>query len=53
MGNRDWDWETCRFGNEDLKQIDTTSGKFIFINDLGDRVTLSRVRERSYHWDAF
>ena len=53
MGNRDWDWETCRFGNEDLKQIDTTAGKFIFINDLGDRVTLSRVREKSYHWDAF
>ncbi len=53
VGNRDWDWETCRFGQEDLKQIDSTAGKFIFINDLGDRVTLSRVRERSYHWDAF
>ena len=52
-GDRDYDWESCRFGQEDLKQIDTTSGKFIFINDLGDRVTLSRVRERSYHWDAF
>lgn len=52
-GDRDWDWECCRFGQEDLKQIDSTQGKFIFINDLGDRVTLSKVKERSYHWDAF
>lgn len=52
-GNPDFDWETCSFGNEDLKQIDTTQGRFIFINDMGDRVTLSRVRERHYHWDAF
>lgn len=52
-GNPDFDWESCSFSNEDLKQIDTTAGKFIFINDMGDRVTLSRVRERSYHWDAF
>lgn len=52
-GNPDYDWESCRFGQEDLKQIDSTNGKFIFINELGDRVTLSRVRERSYHWDAF
>jgi hypothetical protein len=49
----DYDWETCRFGQEDLKQIDTTAGKFIFINELGDRVTLSKVREKNYHWDAF
>ncbi len=49
----EWDWESCRFGQEDLKQIDSTHGKFIFINDLGDRVTLSKVKERSYHWDAF
>jgi hypothetical protein len=52
-GVLDFDWETCRFGQEDLKQIDSTNGKFIFINELGDRVTLSKVREKSYHWDAF
>ncbi len=52
-GSMDYDWETCRFSQEDLKQIDTTAGKFIFINDLGDRVTLSKVREKNYHWDAF
>jgi hypothetical protein len=52
-GNRDWDWETCRFGNEDLKQIDPQAGKFIFINEMGDRVTLSKIKERNFHWDAF
>jgi hypothetical protein len=52
-GDRGWDWENCQFSNEDLKQIDANSGKFIFINDMGDRVTLSKVIERSYHWDAF
>jgi hypothetical protein len=49
----DFDWENCRFTNEDLKQVDANSGKFIFINELGDRVTLSKVKEKSYHWDAF
>jgi hypothetical protein len=54
-GNKDsdWDWENCRFTNQDLKQVDSASGKFIFINESGDRVTLSKVRERSFHWDAF
>lgn len=49
----DWEWESCRFGQEDLKQIDSNSGKFIFINEDGDRATLTKVKEKSYHWDAF
>jgi hypothetical protein len=49
----DYDWESCRFTNEDLKQVDANSGKFIFINDLGDRVTLSKVKAKEYHFDAF
>ena len=49
----DWDWECCRFTHEDLKQVDSANGKFVFINKDGDRVTLSKVRERDYHWDAF
>ena len=52
-GNRDWDWECCRFNNGDLKQVDAKSGKFVFINDMGDRITLSKIQERTYHWDAF
>jgi SpoVK/Ycf46/Vps4 family AAA+-type ATPase len=50
----DWDWENCRFTHQDLKQVDSGAGKFVFINDLGDRVTLSRVKETSFrYFDAF
>jgi hypothetical protein len=50
----DWNWEDARFGQEDLKQIDATAGKFVFINEDGDRVTLNRIREKYYNYmDAF
>jgi hypothetical protein len=50
----DWNWEDARFGQEDLKQIDATAGKFVFINADGDRVTLNRVKEKYYNYmDAF
>jgi hypothetical protein len=50
----DWNWEDARFGQEDLKQIDPQSGKFVFINAEGDRVTLNRVKEKYYNYmDAF
>jgi hypothetical protein len=49
----DWNWESCRFVNSDLKQVDSATGKFIFINEDGDRATLAKVREKGYHWDAF
>lgn len=54
LGNRDFDWEDARFTQEDLKQIDPTAGKFVFINEEGDRVTLNRVKEKTFHYyDAF
>ena len=49
----DFDWESCRFENTDLKQVDSTNGRFIFINDLGDKVILSKVKEKQFHYDAF
>jgi hypothetical protein len=50
----DWNWEDARFGQEDLKQIDATAGKFVFINEDGDRVTLNRIKEKYYNYmDAF
>jgi hypothetical protein len=50
----DWDWEDAKFTQEDLKQIDATAGKFVFINADGDRVTLNRVKEKYYNYmDAF
>ena len=50
---RDFDWENARFTTADLKQVDSKDGKFTFVNEEGDRVTLSKVREKGYHWDAF
>jgi hypothetical protein len=53
-GDRDWEWESSRFTNGDLKQIDAQGGKFVFINELGDRVTLSKVKDKSFsYYDAF
>jgi hypothetical protein len=52
--DRDWNWEDTRFTQEDLKQIDPTAGKFVFVNAAGDRVTLNRVKEKQFHYyDAF
>jgi hypothetical protein len=53
-GDDVWNWEDARFTQEDLKQIDPQSGKFVFINADGDRVTLNRVKEKYYNYmDAF
>jgi hypothetical protein len=53
-GDLDWNWETARFDQGDLKQIDPQAGKFVFINEEGGRVTLNRVKEKSFHYyDAF
>ena len=50
----DWDWEDAVFTQEDLKQVDPTGGKFVFINEGGDRITLNRVKEKYYDYmDAF
>jgi hypothetical protein len=54
VADLDWNWEDARFTQEDLKQIDPQSGKFVFINEDGDRVTLNRVKEKYYNYmDAF
>lgn len=52
-GDRDFDWECVKFIGADLKQVDSQNGKFIFMNEDGDRCVLQKVRERSYHYDAF
>lgn len=49
----DYEWETCRFTGNDLKQVDGVSGKFVFINEQGDRSTLIKINERSFNWNAF
>jgi hypothetical protein len=52
-GDRDFDWESVRFVNTDLKQVDPQNGRFVFMNAEGNRVVLQKIRERQFHWDAF
>jgi len=49
----DYDWETSNFESTDLKEIDANNGKFVFGNSLEDRLVLTRVKEREFHFDAF
>jgi len=51
--DNDWDWETVRFSNNDLKQVDPTTNKFTFVNEDGNRLVLSKIKERTYHYGAF
>lgn len=48
--DENWNWETARFEQNDLKQIDSSTGKFVFINSKGDRVTLSKVKDKNFHY---
>ena len=49
----DWSWENVQFTNNDLKQVDPTASKFVFMNDKGQRLVLTKVKEKSWHFDAF
>jgi hypothetical protein len=49
----DWSWMEATFTPGDIKQVDPTTSKFIFVNEDGDRLVLTRVKERYYHYDAF
>lgn len=48
----DWDWETAKFSTEDLKSIDSSTGKFFFENRRGDTVSLVKTRTVAYDWSA-
>lgn len=52
-GEIDWNWETCRFTTQNLKDIDASAGKFIFINEVNDRLVLTKVKEHRFSLDAF
>lgn len=50
----DWTYDRIRFNATDLKRIDGNGTKYIFVNDEGNKVILSRVKEKMYnYWDAF
>lgn len=49
----DWSWENVRFTNNDLKQVDPATSKFVFVDDEGNRLVLTKVKEKTWHYDAF
>jgi hypothetical protein len=52
-GEEDWNWEGVRFSAQDLKQVDSATGKFTFMNESGARLVLTKVKEKTYyHYDA-
>lgn len=50
----EWDWEGVRFTPSELKKIDADGTKYVFNNDKGTVLILTKVKEQSYkYWDAF
>ena len=52
--DEDWSWGDVRFTAVDLKKIDSVNGKFTFVDEDGNSVTLTKIKEKSsYFYDAF
>jgi hypothetical protein len=50
----DWNWEDAHFTPAEIQKIDPQSGTFIFMNKDGHALTLTKVKEKSFHYyDAF
>ena len=50
----DWDWDQVRFSPTEIQKIDPANGTFIFMNKEGMALTLTKVKEKSFHYyDAF
>jgi hypothetical protein len=52
-GEEDWDWKNTRFTSNDLKQVDSKTNKFVFMNETGARLVLTKLQEKTWHYDAF
>ena len=50
----EWDWESVRFTPAELKKIDSNGTKYVFTNDKGTSLILTKVKAKGYsYWDAF
>lgn len=50
----DWDWEGVRFSPAQLKKIDAGGTKYVYSNDKGESLILTKVKEQNFrYWDAF
>jgi hypothetical protein len=54
LGGDDWDWAQAKFTPADLTKIDSRAGKFVFMNKVGQKLVLSKIKEKTYsYYDAF
>jgi len=52
--DNEWEWGDLRFTPQDLKKIDSDGGKFIFVDNEGNALTLTKIIEKqTYYYDAF
>ena len=53
-GDEYQDWDSVKFSAVDLQKIDPNSGKFVFVNKDGARLTLTKAKEKTYsYYDMF
>lgn len=50
----DYNWETSEFENVDLKRVDSNKGEFVYVNQEGQTLVLTKVKPKMYNvYDAF
>jgi hypothetical protein len=47
------DWSSYYFGHEQLHSVQAKDGKFVFVNDEGVQVTLTKEKPKYFNYDAF
>ena len=50
---KSWHWNCVSFNPHELLKVDAANNRFIFVNEDGDRLVLTRSKERQFHYDAF
>jgi len=49
-----WDWERVDFTTSNLKKIDPIEGTFVFVNEEGTSLILTKLKEKNFNYfDAF
>jgi hypothetical protein len=49
----DWDWETFTMMPSDIKDINVTTGDFIFMNKNGDTLILTKKQNKLFNFNNF
>lgn len=49
----DYDWENVRFFTEDLKRVDANGGHFLFENEEGNKLKLTKIKNKSFNYWAY